>query len=245
MDNQVLAVVAGKEITEKDFQAFAHSLPKDQQAYLQNPEAKKYFEEQFIGLYLFAQSGTDDKLEESAEYKKIMDDARRDVLAQMAMQNLLSGIDVTEEEMKAYYEEHKDQFQASATAHAKHILMESEDKLKDVLAKITNGEVSFEDAAKEHSTCPSGAQGGDLGEFGRGQMVKEFEDAAFEEEIGKIVGPVKTQFGYHLIKVEGRKEAQTQPYEEVVGNIHKTLLQEKQNKVYSEKIAELKAKYCK
>ncbi len=74
-----------------------------------------------------------------------------------------------------------------------------------------SGEKVFEDAAKEFSTCPSGQRGGDLGEFGKGQMVKEFEDAAFAAEIGHVVGPVKTQFGYHLIKVEEKKKMRQNP----------------------------------
>ena len=80
--------------------------------------------------------------------------------------------------------------------------------------KITSGEKEFEEAAKEFSTCPSGAQGGDLGEFGRGNMVKEFEEAAFAAEVGHVVGPVQTQFGYHLIKVEQKNDAKEADFEE-------------------------------
>ena len=110
---------------------------------------------------------------------------------------------------------------------------------------IENGNISFEDAAKKHSTCPSGQKGGDLGEFGRGQMVKEFEDATFSAEIGKIVGPVKTQFGYHLIKVEKRSDAGAASFDEVKESIRKMLMQQKQQEVYNAKVEELKAKYCK
>lgn len=84
--------------------------------------------------------------------------------------------------------------------HASHILVRSEDKAKDLMQKIRNGE-SFEDLAKTNSICPSGKQCGDLGWFRRGMMVREFEDAAFEGKKGSIVGPIKTQFGWHLIKI--------------------------------------------
>jgi peptidyl-prolyl cis-trans isomerase C len=84
--------------------------------------------------------------------------------------------------------------------HAAHILVEKEDKVRELLAKINSGE-NFGELAKKFSKCPSGKQGGDLGWFGKGQMVQEFEKAAFEGQKGATVGPVKTQFGYHLIKV--------------------------------------------
>lgn len=87
---------------------------------------------------------------------------------------------------------------------ASHILVNSEKDAKDILAKINSGE-SFEDLAKKHSTCPSGKKGGDLGWFGKGMMVKEFEDASFSAKDGDVVGPVRTQFGYHIIKVTGTK----------------------------------------
>ena len=103
--------------------------------------------------------------------------------------------------------------------------------------------MTFEAAASESSTCPSGAQGGDLGEFGRGQMVPEFEQAAFAAEIGQVVGPVKTQFGYHLIKVEQKNEAAVVAYEEVAERIKSSLLQKKQNEAYTAKAMELREKY--
>lgn len=85
-----------------------------------------------------------------------------------------------------------------------HILVKTEKEAKELLARIASGE-RFEDLAKKVSQCPSGKKGGSLGWFGRGQMVPEFEKAAFEGEKGKIVGPVKTQFGYHLIKIVDQK----------------------------------------
>jgi peptidyl-prolyl cis-trans isomerase C len=84
--------------------------------------------------------------------------------------------------------------------HAAHILVKTENQAKDLLTKIGAGE-SFSDLARKHSECPSGKSGGDLGWFGRGQMVGEFEMAAFEGQKGKVVGPVKTQFGWHLIRI--------------------------------------------
>ena len=114
---------------------------------------------------------------------------------------------------------------------------------KKVLHSILEPLHAIEDVAKESSTCPSGANGGDLGEFGKGQMVKEFEDAAFAAEIGHVVGPVKTQFGYHLIKVEDKKEAEDAKLDDVKEQIKSEIMQKKQQEAYTAKVEALKKKY--
>ena len=88
-------------------------------------------------------------------------------------------------------------------ASARHILVDSEEKCLEIKAEIAAGS-SFEDLAKQHSSCPSGQSGGELGEFGPGQMVKEFDTVVFNEAVGEVHGPVKTQFGYHLLEVTSR-----------------------------------------
>lgn len=88
-------------------------------------------------------------------------------------------------------------------ASARHILVPTEQQCLDLKAQLAAG-ASFEDLAKQHSTCPSGRRGGGLGEFGPGQMVKEFDTVVFQEPVGVVHGPVKTQFGYHLVEVTSR-----------------------------------------
>ena len=93
-----------------------------------------------------------------------------------------------------------------AKAKARHILVETEDTCNDLKSRIEAG-ADFAKIAAEHSKCPSGKQaGGDLGEFTPGQMVKEFDEVVFSAECGKVHGPVKTDFGYHLIEITGRTE---------------------------------------
>lgn len=86
-------------------------------------------------------------------------------------------------------------------AKASHILVKTEEQAKEILRKLNAGE-SFEKLAMENSLCPSKKRGGSLGEFGRGMMVKEFEQAVFNGKKGQVVGPVKTQFGYHIIRID-------------------------------------------
>lgn len=90
-----------------------------------------------------------------------------------------------------------------ARATARHILVETKDECEKIKAKIEAG-ADFAEMAMEHSECPSGEQGGDLGAFGPGEMVPEFDKVVFQDEIGKVHGPIKTQFGYHLIEITSR-----------------------------------------
>lgn len=84
---------------------------------------------------------------------------------------------------------------------ASHILVKTESEAKQIRSDLSVGKMTFEEAARSFSLCPSKRQGGDLGEFGKGQMVKPFEDACLNGAVGEVVGPVKTEFGFHLIKV--------------------------------------------
>ncbi len=92
-----------------------------------------------------------------------------------------------------------------ASASARHILVATQDECEDIKQQIEKG-ADFAELAKARSQCPSGKQGGNLGEFAPGQMVKEFDQVVFSEEVGKVHGPVQTQFGYHLIEITARTE---------------------------------------
>ena len=243
MSEKVIAKIAGKELTEKDYQAFLNKIPADQRAYADHPQAKAMYVEQFLAQHLFAQMGEDLKLDETPEFAELMEVMRKEILSQLAMAETLKGIEVTSGECKAFYEDNKNMFQKGETVKAKHILVEEEAKANELMAAIEAGELDFAEAAKADSTCPSSAQGGDLGEFGKGQMVPAFEEAAFAAEVGKVAGPVKTDFGYHLILVEAHNEASTKSFDEVRDQIKAQLSQQKSAEAFQGKIAELKSMY--
>ena len=92
-----------------------------------------------------------------------------------------------------------------ATASARHILVDTEELCQDLKNQIEGG-ADFSELAKQHSSCPSGEKGGDLGQFGPGQMVKEFDEVVFSADVNTVQGPVKTQFGYHLLEVTERAD---------------------------------------
>ena len=142
-----------------------------------------------------------------------------------------------EADVKKYFDEHPEEFEQKASVEASHILISTQGiedpaqlAAKEKIAKELRTEIvakkgeNFAEMAGLHSDCPSKAQGGDLGEFEKGQMVPAFETAAFSQEVGVIGETVKTDFGYHIIKVSGKKEAKTLAYADVKEDLTKTLL---------------------
>ncbi len=156
MENKVLAVVAGEEVTEQDLNDFMENVPQDQQAYRSNPQFRQQYLEQLIALRMFTKQGEELKLDETEEFKKIMEGARKDILAQLMVSETIKDITVTDEEAKSYFEANKCRFVKGETVRAQHILTETEEKCGEILAASAGGEKTFEDAAKEFSTCPSG-----------------------------------------------------------------------------------------
>ena len=238
----VLAQVNGNPITEDDVNRFIAALGRGAQAY-NNPQGRAAVLEQLIAQRLFLLDAQRNLLEREQAFKDQLAAVKEQLLMEYAIGKCVESVRVTEDEVKAFYEAHKDEMNSGETVNASHILVDSEEKANELLASINAGEISFEDAAKANSSCPSSAQGGSLGDFGRGQMVPEFDTACFEMEIGEVRGPVKTQFGYHLIRLNGKKAAETIPYADVRGQLYEQVTREKQQAAYQSKINQLKIMY--
>ncbi|MBF0543497.1 MAG: peptidyl-prolyl cis-trans isomerase [Candidatus Riflebacteria bacterium] len=180
------------------------------------------------------------------ELKKEFPESEADAKKRVGIRTLLdekigSQIKITDEEIKDYYTKNLTTFNKPAQTRARHILVDDEAKAKDLLARTATE--PFEELAKANSKCPSSKEGGDLGFFATGQMVPEFDEAAQSAEIGKVVGPIKTKFGYHLIKVIERKPAGTVPLEEVKDKIRSKLMPERQKAAFDTYLADLRKQY--
>lgn len=243
MENKVLAVAAGNEITEKDLNAIISRYPEEQRGALQNEGKKKQLLEQLISFELMNKFGKEIELDKTKEYKDAIESISKEVLTSMAINKILADITVTDDEVKKYYEDNKEAFAQPATVSARHILVETEEEAKKAKEEIASESISFGDAAMKYSTCPSNQQGGSLGEFSKGMMVPEFEEAAFTAEIGVVTEPVKTQFGYHLILVDDKNDASTKSFDEVKDGVLNQLLQQNQHVKYDQMLKELENKY--
>ncbi|MGN1032828.1 MAG: peptidylprolyl isomerase [Intestinibacter sp.] len=243
MEKKILAKVGDKEISNLDIDSAIQGIDPYQAQQFQTEEGRKYVLEDLINQELFYMYAKDNKIDEEEDFRKEMAEIEKNILKQYVINQILNSVQITEEEKHEFYEANKVSFSNSESVNAKHILVDTEEEANEILTKIKAGDVTFEDAAKAHSTCPSKERGGDLGNFGRGQMVPEFEEAAFDMNVGDISDPVKTQFGYHLIKLEAKDEGSIPSYEEIADKVEKTLMFQKQGEVYKNKLDEVKAKF--
>lgn len=239
MNNKVLAKVNENCITEQDLNNAMARFPKENQQYFSTEQGKAQLLDQLISFELMYNYAKEEDLENSDEFKKQLEVLKRDILIQAAVKKVLDNVKISEKDLKDFYENNKEMFKTQESVSAKHILVEDEEKAIEVKNKIKDG-LTFEEAAKEFSTCPSSAQGGELGSFTRGRMVPEFEDAAFNLEVGIVSEPVKTQFGYHLIKVDEKLPADIKEFNEVKNSIQVNLLSQKQNEEYINFVNKLK-----
>ena len=241
-NSRPLAVVGTTAITEADVtEAILAMGPRA--ANYNNPQGRAAILDQLIEQALFLTDARKNMLEYDPAFKQQLARVKDDLLVQFAIAKTIERVNVTEAEIKAYFDENPDQFAAQEQVTASHILVDSEEEAAQILAQIREGAISFEDAAKAHSSCPSSQNGGSLGEFGRGQMVKEFDDACFSMEVGELRGPVQTQFGWHIIRLDGKREGEPMKLADAHDAIREHLMNEKRRKAYQSKVNQLKIMY--
>lgn len=240
--SKILATVNGTPITEDEVNELLLGLGQRGASY-NTPEGRKVLLNQIIGDKLMLLDAKRNLLEAEADFKAELAKLKDRLLTSYAVSKVLEKVSVTDKDAEDYYEANKDKFVTGETVNASHILVESEEKALEILKEIEGGK-SFEDAAKEYSSCPSGAQGGSLGDFGKGQMVPEFDTAVFEMQVGEITKtPVKTQFGYHLIKLNAKNDSAVTPYSDIAAQIKEMLLAEKRRAAYESRVNQLKILY--
>jgi parvulin-like peptidyl-prolyl isomerase len=215
----VIITANGIAIHKSEFEGAVKTLPAQSQEFAMGP-GKRQFADNYLRMRLLAAQGAKDGLQNSPDVQRQLAVMRANVIATAELKKIENGIAVSSAEVKAYYEANKKNYEQ---VHARHILIapkgsaaakpgqkeltdaEAKAKAEELRAKLVAGADFAQLAKTESADVGSGANGGDLGSFGRGQMVPEFEKAAFEAKPGEITPVVKTQFGYHIIKVESHE----------------------------------------
>ena len=242
--NSVVARIGSEDITEAEVLEFIQ--PFGQQAIMLygSEQGRKMIIDDVISMRLYALDAEASKLDQTPEFQAQLLSAKRAMLAQAAMRETIKNLTVTDEEAKKFYDENPAMFKQPERIRARHILVSGDEELAKVQDELKAGK-SFDVVAKEFSRDPgSAANGGDLGEFPRGMMVPEFEKAAFDlKNPGDVSAPVKTQFGWHIIKLEQRIPESVIPFEQIKDRLIQELKDQKTQKVLQDKAKELEEKY--
>jgi len=241
-NGKVLAVVGGHPITEADVDRALMGMGQRGQQY-NNPQGRQMLLEQLIHKELILMDARKNLMEHEADFRQQMEQMKTEMLANYYVEKLLRQVRVNDSDLQTYYDEHPEEFQGEESVSASHILVDSEERAQELLDQIKAGDITFEEAAKSFSSCPSGQNGGSLGQFGHGQMVPEFDEACFSMEAGQLAGPVKTQFGYHLIRLDEKHPAEPVSFAEAKPMLEQKLMAEAQQKAYQSKMNQLKILY--
>ena len=225
-----VAKVNGKTLTESDLKAAVSGINDVQaETLLKDKASRRQLINSLIEQELLMQKAESDKMDQSAEYKKALDGFKRQYLVSAILEKNLKS-KLTDKAAKEYYNKNKLKF-SSDQVRAQHILVATEKEANELLKKAKEKDADFQDLAEKNSIDPSAKNNrGDLGFFTRERMVPEFAEAAFAGKPGQIIGPVKTSFGYHIIKVIEIKVGKIPNFEEVEmqvkNNLRQSLIEE-------------------
>ena len=228
----VVATVNGEDITTAEVNAFLKPIAKGATIDVLPPQAQEKIIEQVIEKKLLSQNAIKEGITKDEDYKKALEKLKADLALEVWMGKQFESIKVSDKDADAFYKKELDtKFKEEEKVKARHILVKTEDEAKAIikeLDKAKNLEEEFIKLAKEKSTGPSGANGGDLNFFTKKQMVPEFSEAAFSQKVGTVSKtPVKTQFGYHVIYVEKKEKEGYIPFDMVSNQIKDYLKMEK------------------
>jgi len=246
--SDILATVNGKNITKQDAQAFVTAAAPQATFGELQPKEKKMIVDRLIEKVLFTELAKKEGVDKKPEFQKNIDKIKEELIVNMWMKIQMENAIVSDSEAKSFYDKNIDKFKESESMKARHILVDSEKKAKDIIAQLKNlkGDAlkdKFIELAKTKSTGPSGKNGGDLGKFTKAQMVPAFSKAAWELNSGEISStPVKTKFGYHIIYLEKKIPASTVAYRDVKDKIIASLKQQQFSIKIREIAKELKSK---
>jgi peptidyl-prolyl cis-trans isomerase C len=242
---EILAEVNGTNITTGDFNKEMENLPPYLKPMTETPEGKKEMLDTMIVRELVLQQAKKDGIDKSPIVAEKLEELKKRLVVEAFLKKKVEEqANISDADLQKFYDENKDKFKSDAQIKASHILVKDEKTAQDVLAKVKGG-ASFEELAKQFSMDSAAQKGGDLGWFSKGTMLPEFEKAAFGLKEGEASGIVRTKFGFHIIKLTGKRPAGQREFSEVKDQIKAALLPTKQQEVFQKLKEDLKksAKY--
>jgi len=241
-DSPALAKVGKEVITQDDYIREISRVPDWAKANFKDLDGKGKFLDELIKKELVYQYAQKMRLHNDKEYMEKVDEFKKMTLVTMILKKEIEDkMMLDDAAVKEFYDKNSEKFRIGTEIKASHILVKTEDEAKDIASKLKNGS-KFSNLAKTLSIDKaSGAKGGDLGYFGRGKMVPEFERAALSLKPGELSGPVNTRFGYHIIRLDDIKEGKLASFEQSAESIKRQLAAEKQKALFDTFVKDLEA----
>ncbi len=239
-----LAKVGNATITQADLEREMKNLPEFAQALFAGSDGKEKFLNELVKKEILYQEAVKKGLDKDPEYlKKVEDFKKITLIGSLLEKEIEAKSKVTEKDVKDYYDKHKEEISSVSQIKASHILVKTEDEANKIYESLKKG-ANFAELAKKNSIDPGSAKnGGDLGFFSKGQMVPEFEAAAAKLKVGEISQPVKTKYGYHIIKVTDKKLGKPIEFDKVKGLLSQRVAAEKQKEAFDSYLENLKKSY--
>lgn len=241
-EGQVLVTMDGDSITLSEFNKALDKIPMNMKMLVATESGKKTYLDTLVTRKLLLREAKKEKIESDKDFQEKLDEIKDQLLMESLLKKKLSmDGKMTDEDLKKYYEAHKEEFKKDGEISTRHILVKTQDEAKQIMAQIQKGE-DFAELARKYSIDPNAkASGGEIGFHPKGTLVPEYEAAAFKlKKVGQISPITKTQFGYHIIKLEGMKPPTYVPFEEVKDFIKQKIGQEKQKELFDKYVADLK-----
>ena len=239
----VIAKVNNISITKEEFLKESQLVPEWAKQNFSTKDGKERFLDELIKKELIYQDAKNKGLDKDKDILAQVEEFKKMTLLSLVLKKEIEEkVQVSDEEAKDFYNKNQDKFKKGEEIKASHILVDTEKEAKDILAKLKKGEDFAKLAMALSKDKGSAAKGGDLGSFTRGRMVPEFEEAAFSLKPGEVSAPLKTQFGYHIIKVTESKEGAMTPFEEAKETVKRQLISEKQKSAFDAYVEGLKKK---
>ena len=234
----ILASFGGQTITLGEFNQLWEQVPEEYKLQLD----KSMVLDQMISEKLLIQETKNMGLEKDKDVLEQIKKMTEQILVQALIEReILNKVKVNDEEVLEYYEQNKDNFTEKEQVHLYNILLETEEEAQNILEQLKAGE-DFSEIAIEKSTGPSAAQGGDLGYLTKGTIIPEIEEVVFALEVEELSEVLKTDFGFHILKITEKKPETVKAFEEVKEDIIQTLLPIKQKEAFENFLEELKGK---
>lgn len=242
MEKKLLARLGDRDFSSEDVEQFIKFAELSPDKFLKDKKERDYIVHEMVNHEMLYNEAIEEKIDETEEFKRLLEDQKKKLMTNLQFLKAIKHEDIKEEDIVEYYEKYKDDFISPEKVETAHILLDTEEEAFDVLKEIVNGK-DFTEAVKQYSLCPTAKSGGILKPCHRHELDPDFAKKAFSMHEGEVSEPIKTRFGYHIIKLLKKIPSRLQTLDEVREYIKYDIGKIREMEAYKNYIKELEKKY--